>query len=168
MHASRPLRCQECEPDVLSYTVSPLSSHHQDAPVQTQVRQALARPRMAHALRPSAASSQRIIGDLRSTKWSTRREERYRIVSSHRTGLSGPAEQQPLQTDAPEEVEEAGKEQDKWGPGEIQVVDLLHEDAEDRDKSSGKVSYCSWLEMSIIRISSVLVLITILLTEMDT
>ncbi|MEQ2208717.1 hypothetical protein XENOCAPTIV_012603, partial [Xenoophorus captivus] len=49
----------------------------------TQVRQALARPRTAHALRPSAASSQRIIGDLRSTKWSARREERYRILSSH-------------------------------------------------------------------------------------
>ncbi|XP_033485976.1 putative RNA polymerase II nuclear localization protein SLC7A6OS [Epinephelus lanceolatus] len=111
----------------------------QDAPVQTQVRQALARPRMAHALRPSAASSQRIIGDLRSTKWSTRREERYRILSSHRTGLSSPAEQQTLQTENSEGVEETGKEQDKClGLGAIQVVDLLHEDAEDQDKSPGK------------------------------
>ncbi|XP_073320929.1 probable RNA polymerase II nuclear localization protein SLC7A6OS [Pagrus major] len=109
----------------------------QDSPVQTQVRQALARPRMAHALRPSAASSQRIIGDLRSTKWSTRREERYRILSSHRTGLSSPAEQQTPQTDASGDVEEIGKEQDKsWGLGEIQVVDLLHENGE--DQSSGK------------------------------
>ncbi|GAA6225906.1 probable RNA polymerase II nuclear localization protein SLC7A6OS [Lates japonicus] len=91
----------------------------QDAPVQTQVRQALARPRMAHALRPSAASSQRILGDLRSTKWSTRREERYRLLSSHRTGLSSPAEQQSPQTDVSESAGEAGKEQDKcWGLGE--------------------------------------------------
>ncbi|XP_076591869.1 putative RNA polymerase II nuclear localization protein SLC7A6OS [Chaetodon auriga] len=112
----------------------------QDAPVQTQVRQALARPRTAHALRPSAASSQRIIGDLRSTKWSTRREERYRILSSHRTGLSSPPEPQDPQTDASECVEEAGKEADKcWGLGEIQVVDLVHENVEDQDKSSGKM-----------------------------
>lgn len=123
------------------YRVSHLLSHHQDAPVQTQVRQALARPRMAHALRPSAASSQRILGDLRSTKWSTRREERYRLLSSHRTGLSSPAEQQSPQTDVSESAGEAGKEQDKcWGLGEIQVVDLIHEDVEDQGKSSGKVS----------------------------
>lgn len=115
----------------------------QDAPVQTQVRQALARPRTAHALRPSAASSQRIIGDLRSTKWSTRREERYRILSSHRTGLSRPAEQQPPSTDAPEEVEETAKDKDKgWALGEIQVVDLVHEDAEVQDKLSDKLN-CS-------------------------
>ncbi|XP_028256992.1 putative RNA polymerase II nuclear localization protein SLC7A6OS isoform X1 [Parambassis ranga] len=112
----------------------------QDAPVQTQVRQALARPRMAHALRPSAASSQRIVGDLRNTKWSTRREERYRILSSHRAGLSSQAEQQTPRTDAPEAVEESGKETDKsWGLGEIQVVDLIHEDVEDQDKPSGKM-----------------------------
>lgn len=93
---------------------------------------------MAHALRPSAASSQRIIGDLRSTKWSTRREERYRIISSHRAGLSSPAEQQNPQTDAPEGVEETGKEKDKCLG--LQVVDLLHENVEDQEKSSGKVS----------------------------
>lgn len=118
-----------------------LSSHHQEAPVQTQVRQALARPRTAHALRTSAASSQRILGDLRSTKWSTRREERYRILSSHRAGLSALAEQQTPQMGASECVEETGKETDKcWGLGEIQVVDLIHEDGEDQDKPSGKVS----------------------------
>ncbi|XP_053178863.1 probable RNA polymerase II nuclear localization protein SLC7A6OS [Scomber japonicus] len=112
----------------------------QDAPVQTQVRQALARPRMAHALRPSAGSSQRITGDLRSTKWSTRREERYRILSSHRTGLSSPAEQQDPQTDNSEGAEETEKHQDKClGLGEIQVVDLIHEDEQGEDKLSGKV-----------------------------
>ncbi|XP_062245886.1 probable RNA polymerase II nuclear localization protein SLC7A6OS [Platichthys flesus] len=111
----------------------------QDAPVQTRVRQALARPRVAHALRPSAASSQRITGDLRGSKWSTRREERYRILSSHRTGLPSPADQQSLQTDASESAEESGKEQDKClGPCEIQVVDLEHEDVEEQGKSSGK------------------------------
>lgn len=114
----------------------------QDAPVQAQVRQALARPRVAHALRPSAASSQRITGDLRSTKWSTRREERYRIVSSHRTGLSSPAEQQKPQTDDSEGAEDTGKEEDKcWGLGEVQVVELIRENVEDEDKSSAKMLF---------------------------
>ncbi|XP_020487209.1 probable RNA polymerase II nuclear localization protein SLC7A6OS [Labrus bergylta] len=112
----------------------------QDAPVQTQVRQALARPRMAHPLRPSAASKQRIVGDLRSTKWSTRREERYRILSNLRTGVSSPAEHPNPQTDAPEGAEETVKEH-KTCLGEIQVVDLVHEDAEEEqeDKPSGKM-----------------------------
>ncbi|XP_047220108.1 probable RNA polymerase II nuclear localization protein SLC7A6OS [Girardinichthys multiradiatus] len=101
----------------------------QDAPVQTQVRQALARPRTAHALRPSAASSQRIIGDLRSTKWSARREERYRILSSHRTGLSRPTERETPPTDSSEAVDD-GRTDKCWGLSEIQVVDLVHEDVE--------------------------------------
>ncbi|XP_068597991.1 probable RNA polymerase II nuclear localization protein SLC7A6OS [Brachionichthys hirsutus] len=113
----------------------------QDAPVKTHIEQAFARPRMAHALRPSAASAQRIVGDLRSTKWCTRREERYRIVSGHRTGLSSPAEQQKPRADAPERVKQAGKEQDKcWVLGQIQVVDLLHETEEDQNESPGKVT----------------------------
>uniref|UniRef100_A0A3P9N4Y6 Probable RNA polymerase II nuclear localization protein SLC7A6OS n=1 Tax=Poecilia reticulata TaxID=8081 RepID=A0A3P9N4Y6_POERE len=105
----------------------------QDAPVQTQVRQALARPRAAHALRPSASSSQRIMGDLRSTKWSTRREERYRILSSHRTGLLRPAEQETPQNEASEDGEDSRTDK-RCGLGEIQVVDLVQEDEEDPDK----------------------------------
>ncbi|XP_054916053.1 probable RNA polymerase II nuclear localization protein SLC7A6OS [Poeciliopsis prolifica] len=105
----------------------------QDAPVQTQVRQALARPRAAHALRPSASSSQRIMGDLRSTKWSTRREERYRILSSHRTGLLRPTEQETPQVEASEAAEDSRTDK-RGGLGEIQVVDLVQEDEEDSDK----------------------------------
>lgn len=112
----------------------------QDAPVQTQVRQALARPRAAHALRPSAASSQRIIGDLRSTKWSTRKEERYRILSSHRTGLPTPAEQPSSTGTVAEDGDGSEKEREKcWGLGEIQVVDLLHENVDEQDKTKSKV-----------------------------
>ncbi|XP_041741158.1 probable RNA polymerase II nuclear localization protein SLC7A6OS [Coregonus clupeaformis] len=105
----------------------------QDAPVQTQVREALARPRMAHALRPSAGSSQRIVGDLRSAKWSTRREERYRILSSHRAGL--PAEQAPSMQPEPTE-EELGK--NAWSLGEYQVFDIIQEDG-DQDKAPSKL-----------------------------
>lgn len=115
--------------------------------MQAQVRQALARPRVAHALRPSATSAQRVVGDLRSTKWSTRREARYRVVSSLRSGISGVAEQQQdPQAESPEGAKEQGKEKEKsLVLGKIQVVDLLHENAEDEDKSgSGKVSFASF------------------------
>ncbi|XP_041753964.1 probable RNA polymerase II nuclear localization protein SLC7A6OS [Coregonus clupeaformis] len=105
----------------------------QDAPVQTQVREALARPRMAHAQRPSAGSSQRIVGDLRSAKWNTRREERYRILSSHRAGL--PAEQ-PLSTQPEPTEEEPGK--NAWSLGEYQVFDIIQEDG-DQDKAPSKL-----------------------------
>ncbi|XP_061602622.1 probable RNA polymerase II nuclear localization protein SLC7A6OS [Cololabis saira] len=112
----------------------------QDAPVQTQVRQALARPRSALAQRASAASTQRVLGDLRSSKWSTRREERYRILSSHRAGRPGPAQQQQHPRPDPEHGDgkkDAGK---SWDLGEIQVVDLVHEEVEDKDKPAGKAA----------------------------
>ncbi|XP_029497201.2 LOW QUALITY PROTEIN: probable RNA polymerase II nuclear localization protein SLC7A6OS [Oncorhynchus nerka] len=104
----------------------------QDAPVQTHVREALTRPRMAHALRPSAGSSQRIAGDLRSAKWSTRREERYRILSSHRAGL--PAEQPPQRSQSPQRRSQAKMP----GLGEVQVFDIIQEDG-DQDKASSKL-----------------------------
>ncbi|KAA0723253.1 putative RNA polymerase II nuclear localization protein SLC7A6OS [Triplophysa tibetana] len=104
----------------------------QDAPVQTHVREALARPRLAHhALRPSQGSAQRIIGDLRSVKWSTRREERYRILSSHRAGL--PPEPAPVR----EEKDDTQTENRDGQPlGEVQVFDIVHED--DDEKMPGK------------------------------
>lgn len=105
----------------------------QDAPVQTHVREALARPRLAHhALRPSQGSAQRIIGDLRSVKWSTRREERYRILTSHRAGL--PPEPAPVR----EETDDSQTENNDSQPlGEVQVFDIVHED--DDGKMPGKV-----------------------------
>lgn len=114
----------------------------QDAPVQPHVQEALARPRIAHALRPSVGSSKRIMGDLRSAKWSTRREERYRILSSHRAGL-------PTETLVPpptaEEAQEAVVEapQTEAAPrlplGDVQVVDLIHEEEEN---NKGPVKVC--------------------------
>lgn len=111
----------------------------QDAPVQPHVQEALARPRVVHALRPSVGSSKRIIGDLRSAKWSTRREERYRILSSHRAGL-------PTEVPASTQVEEAQEtprettqsQADLRVPlGDVQVVDLIHEE-EENNKAPAK------------------------------
>ncbi|XP_048040170.1 probable RNA polymerase II nuclear localization protein SLC7A6OS [Megalobrama amblycephala] len=98
----------------------------QDAPVQPHVREALARPRLAHhALRPSQGSSQRIIGDLRSVKWSTRREERYRILSSHRAGL--PTEPTPARGGEENDGSQT-ENRDDLSLGEVQVFDIVHED----------------------------------------
>lgn len=107
----------------------------QDAPVQPHVREALARPRLAHhALRPSQGSTQRIIGDLRSVKWSTRQEERYRILSNHRAGL--PTEPAPAR--GGEENDDSQTEsRDGLSSGEVQVFDIVHE--EEDVKMPGKV-----------------------------
>ena len=119
--------------------MSPCDSS-QDAPVQAQVREALARPRVAHALRPSATSSQRVVGDLRSAKWSTRREERYRILSSHRAGLLA-AEGRPAEpvgrgdeVDATATADGEELKEKAWVLGKLQVVDLLCEHEEDQGK----------------------------------
>lgn len=109
-------------------------SHRQDAAVEPKVRQALARPRVAHALRPSAGSSHRIIGNLRSTKSTIRREERYRIISRSRAELLDAPEPHKPSTEAVEEREKGRK-----SPAEIQVVDLVHEDGEDQGASPDKV-----------------------------
>ncbi|XP_057706144.1 probable RNA polymerase II nuclear localization protein SLC7A6OS [Corythoichthys intestinalis] len=103
----------------------------QDAPVQTEVRQALSRPRVAHALRPSANSSKRIFADSRNAKLGIRSEERYRILSSHRAGLALPVHPSGDGSAAAEKVEETREE-------EVQVVDLLHEDLPEQDKSFSK------------------------------
>ncbi|KAF4082769.1 hypothetical protein AMELA_G00129990 [Ameiurus melas] len=100
----------------------------QDAPVQRHVREALSRPRLAHALRPSHGTSNRIVGNLRSAKWSTRREERYRILSSHRAGL--PAE--PRKGREPAEIDTEPR------LGDVQVFDIVQEDVEEDEKDPEK------------------------------
>ncbi|KAJ8247357.1 hypothetical protein GJAV_G00245470 [Gymnothorax javanicus] len=103
----------------------------QDAPVQGHVREALARPRVAHALRPSSGSTQRIVGDLRSAKWATRREERYRVLSAHRAGL--PAERvASVGQESGERDEARGDRQinssDFWSRCNVQVFDIVQEE----------------------------------------
>ncbi|XP_046713771.1 probable RNA polymerase II nuclear localization protein SLC7A6OS [Silurus meridionalis] len=103
----------------------------QDAPVQTHVREALSRPRLTHALRPSHGSSNRIIGDLRNAKWSTRREERYRILSSHRAGL-------PAEPRKEREPEGSARTDTEPRLGDVQVFDIVQEDVEEDEKNPEK------------------------------
>lgn len=105
--------------------------------MQTHVREALSRPRLAHALRPSHGSSNRIIGDLRNAKWSTRREERYRILSSHRAGL-------PVGPHKEREPEENAQTDTEPRRGDVQVFDIVQEDVEEDENGPEKVRIVFW------------------------
>lgn len=102
--------------------------------MQTHVREALSRPRVTHVLRPSHGSSNRIIGDLRNTKWSTRREERYRILSSHRAGL-------PAGRRKAREPEQSAQADTEPGLGDVQVFDIVQEDVEEDEKDLKRVRW---------------------------
>ncbi|XP_077477613.1 putative RNA polymerase II nuclear localization protein SLC7A6OS [Stigmatopora argus] len=115
----------------------------QDAPVETEVRRALSRPRVAHALRPSANSTKRILADSRNAKLSVRREERYRILSSHRADLSLAPRRGG---DAPEAVAPPPAEEGETPEDGVQVVDLLHEDLPEQDKPLSKTPPSSDLD----------------------
>uniref|UniRef100_A0A7M4FCS3 Probable RNA polymerase II nuclear localization protein SLC7A6OS n=1 Tax=Crocodylus porosus TaxID=8502 RepID=A0A7M4FCS3_CROPO len=56
----------------------------QDEPVQKCVQEAITRDKTAHVLRPSLRSAQRIFQDMRSSKQVNRKENRYRLLTSHR------------------------------------------------------------------------------------
>ncbi|KAL4613642.1 SLC7A6OS protein-like [Arapaima gigas] len=114
----------------------------QDAPVRTHVQEALSRHRVAHALRPSAGSTQRIAGDLRSAKWRARQDERYRILSSHRTGFgrdlalpAGGEAGERQNVDEGQAVPPCGgapggaaEDASSWLLGDLQVFDIVHEE----------------------------------------
>ncbi|KAM6118071.1 putative RNA polymerase II nuclear localization protein SLC7A6OS [Pterocles gutturalis] len=53
-------------------------------PVQKYVQEVITRDKAAQSLRPSVGSTQRIIQELRSSKQVTRKENRYRVIASHR------------------------------------------------------------------------------------
>ncbi|NXM70532.1 S7A6O protein, partial [Serilophus lunatus] len=53
-------------------------------PVQRYVKDAITRDRVAQSLRPSLGSTQRILQELRSSRQVKRKENRYRVVASHR------------------------------------------------------------------------------------
>ncbi|XP_075289792.1 putative RNA polymerase II nuclear localization protein SLC7A6OS isoform X2 [Opisthocomus hoazin] len=60
-------------------------------PVQKYMREVLTRDKAAQSLRPGVGSAQRIAQELRSSKQVKRKENRYRVVASHRPGCSDPA-----------------------------------------------------------------------------
>ncbi|NWH54745.1 S7A6O protein, partial [Fregata magnificens] len=59
-------------------------SSTQNEPVQKYVQEVITRDKVAQSLRPSLGSTQRIIQELRSSKQVKRKENRYRVIASHR------------------------------------------------------------------------------------
>ncbi|NXV49776.1 S7A6O protein, partial [Uria aalge] len=53
-------------------------------PVQKYIQEVITREKAAQSLRPSLGSAQRIIQELRSSKQEKRKENRYRVIASHR------------------------------------------------------------------------------------
>ncbi|KFQ15355.1 putative RNA polymerase II nuclear localization protein SLC7A6OS, partial [Leptosomus discolor] len=56
----------------------------QNEPVQKYVQEVITRDKAAQSLRPSLGSTQRIIQELRASKQLKRKENRYRVIASHR------------------------------------------------------------------------------------
>ncbi|MGH0129425.1 UNVERIFIED_CONTAM: hypothetical protein FKN15_002188 [Acipenser sinensis] len=106
----------------------------QDAPVQKHVREALSRDRAVQALRPSSGSSKRILGELRAAKRESRREGRYRVLSSHRAGIATGTPASPGEdgssTDAQPQSDGAQGSTLAQDRGEFQVFDIVQEEEE--------------------------------------
>ncbi|XP_074014090.1 probable RNA polymerase II nuclear localization protein SLC7A6OS isoform X2 [Numenius arquata] len=60
-------------------------------PLQKYVQEVITREKAAQSLRPSLGSTQRIIQELRSSKQEQRKENRYRVIASHRPDCAGTA-----------------------------------------------------------------------------
>ncbi|XP_034973994.1 probable RNA polymerase II nuclear localization protein SLC7A6OS [Zootoca vivipara] len=60
----------------------------EDESVEKYVKEAISKNKLAELLRPSLGSAQRVIQDLRSSKYASRQESRYRLIASHRPNFS--------------------------------------------------------------------------------
>lgn len=60
-------------------------------PIQKYVQEGISKDKAVQSLRPSLGSTQRVVQELRSSKQVRRKENRYRVVASHRPGSSGTA-----------------------------------------------------------------------------
>ncbi|NXG68194.1 S7A6O protein, partial [Baryphthengus martii] len=61
----------------------------QSEPVQKYVQEVITREKAGRSLRPAIGSTQRIIQELRSSQEAQRKENRYRVIASHRPGCAG-------------------------------------------------------------------------------
>ncbi|NXO20424.1 S7A6O protein, partial [Cisticola juncidis] len=105
-------------------------------PVQKYVKDAITRDKAAQSLRPSLGSTQRVLQELRSAKQATRKENRYRVISSHRprcAAAAAPAQPrgdssgaEAPQDASPEESSAGDKSSDCCG--KFQLFDIVQEE----------------------------------------
>ncbi|XP_042653304.1 probable RNA polymerase II nuclear localization protein SLC7A6OS isoform X2 [Tyto alba] len=141
----------------------------QSEPVQKYVQEVITRDKAAQKLQPSLGSTQRIIQELRSSKQVKRKENRYRVIASHRPSCAetvAPAtgRQAPLDGDRPgsEGTEDASQKAsgavDKSSDccGEFQLFDIVQEEevvgdsgvtAANPQKTDPDVILCNAVEM---------------------
>ncbi|NXT22749.1 S7A6O protein, partial [Syrrhaptes paradoxus] len=113
----------------------------QNEPVQKYVQEVITRDKAAQSLRPSAGSTQRIIQELRSSKQVTRKENRYRVIASHRpncTDTVGPVVNGEASTDGHRSDSEATEDASQKGSsavdtssdcsGTFQLFDIVQEE----------------------------------------
>ncbi|KFQ29118.1 putative RNA polymerase II nuclear localization protein SLC7A6OS, partial [Mesitornis unicolor] len=142
----------------------------QHEPVQKYVQEVITRDRAAQSLRPSLGSAQRIIQELRSSKQAKRKENRYRVIASHRPScaetvtpvINGEASIDGHRSDS-EATEDASQKEngavDKGSDccGQFQLFDIVQEEevvgdssvtaANPQQKSDPDVILCNSVEM---------------------
>ncbi|NXI64634.1 S7A6O protein, partial [Anseranas semipalmata] len=117
-------------------------------PVQKYVQEVITRDKAAQSLRPSLGSTQRIIQELRSSKQVKRKENRYRVIASHRPDSAeraAPARDGEASTDGDrsdsEATEDASQKEasavDKSSDcaGKFQLFDIVQEEEVIEDPS---------------------------------
>lgn len=135
--------------DRVIVSIPPPCSSTQNEPVQKYVQEVITRDKAAQSLRPSLGSTQRIVQELRSSKEAKRKENRYRVIASHRPNASGanaPAADGKASTDGDrsgsEATEDASQkemsavdESSDCG-GKFQLFDIVQEDEVIEDPSA--------------------------------
>ncbi|NWR49067.1 S7A6O protein, partial [Regulus satrapa] len=114
----------------------------QNEPVQKYVKDAITRDKAAESLRPSLGSAQRILQELRSAKQAKRKENRYRVVSSHRPDCADTAAPATHGEAAPRGDEAGSGAQQDASPeqspdccGKFQLFDIVQEEETVGDSS---------------------------------
>lgn len=122
----------------------PSCSSTQNEPVQKYVQEVITRDKAAQSLRPSLGSAQRIAQELRSSKEAKRKENRYRVIASHRPNAPAADGKASTDSDRPgcEATEDASQketsavdESSDCG-GKFQLFDIVQEDEVIEDPSA--------------------------------
>ncbi|NXM09550.1 S7A6O protein, partial [Tyrannus savana] len=145
-------------------------------PVQKYVKDAITRDKAAQSLQPSVGSTQRIIQELRSSKQVKRKENRYRVIASHRPGCTETAApaaraEAPTDGDRPDSGAKEDASQEKGGAVDessdccvkFQLFDIVQEEemvgdssitsANSQQKIDPDVILCNAVEMIRERLS---------------
>ncbi|NWS23404.1 S7A6O protein, partial [Polioptila caerulea] len=124
-------RAEPVETDLFKL-VATVSSKNE--PVQKYVKDAITRAKAAQSLRPSLGSSQRILQELRSARQAKRKENRYRVICSHRPDCTGTAAP-PCGDSSGAQHDASPEERSSDCSGKFQLFDIVQEEETVGDSS---------------------------------